>query len=628
MHPIRVVILVVAMLAFGLAVSRFLPWRAGREPAIQTVNDPPSPANAAETIRERRSAHRAPSTKTLYLTEPNDDTGIRFKHCSGTSADKPFPSANGSGIAAFDYDLDGLYDLYFATGVPFPIDAGQREHRNRIYRNLGNWKFADVTEVTGLGHNGFSAGLAAGDIDNDGFTDLYVTCFGKNYLFQNQGDGTFIRLPDSVGVADQRWSASAAFLDYDQDGWLDLYVCNYAKWSLETQRWCGDRDLNVRTHCNPHSVEPEPDALFRNQGDGTFVEVTEQVGVDTQVGRGQGIVAADVNEDGRIDLYIGNDLNRNALFLNQVDGRFHDSSEMSGAGFDYTGFAQAGMGVDVGDVDGDGRCELFVTNFRAEHNTLYANLGVDLDWREKAPTDSNTAPATRTRLFEDVSKSRGVAGPSMPWVGWGTAFVDLDLDGWLDLIVTNGHVDDNRELLGENTPYRQPALIWRNTNGTSFQSLGAAAGDYFGEHRVGRGLVLSDLDNDGDQDVVIGHQDEEPALLRNESMFEKSEAIWSVVLTLVGLRTNRSAVGSTVTLRTDDRNVVRQVKGGGSYLSANDPRLFLAIPAKNKKPICDVRWPGGRQTKLIGLEAGRSYVVIEPPPTVTQPRVIAEKEWR
>ena len=159
MHPIRVVILVVAMLAFGLAVSRFLPWRAGREPAIQTGNDPPSPANAAETIRERRSAHRAPSTKTLYLTEPNDDTGIRFKHCSGTSADKPFPSANGSGIAAFDYDLDGLYDLYFATGVPFPIDAGQREHRNRIYRNLGNWKFADVTEVTGLGHNGFSAGL-------------------------------------------------------------------------------------------------------------------------------------------------------------------------------------------------------------------------------------------------------------------------------------------------------------------------------------------------------------------------------------------------------------------------------------------------------------------------------------
>ena len=630
MRQIRVLIPVVLAAIVGFVVLR-VQMRSGNQPDIQpeTVVEPgPSQSGPiqGQAATSQKPVSPSVSGKTLFLVEQQGGTGIRFKHCSGTSDTKPFPSANGGGIAALDYDTDGLYDLYFATGTPIPIDPGQKEHSNRIYRNVGNWKFEDTTELARLGHNGFSAGLAAGDIDNDGFTDLYVTCFGKNYLFQNQGDGTFMRLPDSVGVSDERWSTSAAFLDYDDDGWLDIYVCNYAKWSVETQRWCGDRDLNIRTHCNPHSVEPEPDALFRNQGDGTFVEMTRQAGVGGHVGRGQGIVAADMNEDGRIDLYVGNDLNRNALFLNRADGTFHDGSEMSGAGFDYTGFAQAGMGVDVGDVDGDGRGELFVTNFRGEHNTLYANLGVDLDWQEKASTGEETDVATRTRLFEDVSKSRGVAGPSLPWVGWGTAFADLDLDGWLDLIVTNGHVDNNRELLGENTPYRQPALIWRNTRGSRFQSLGSQAGPYFSENRVGRGLVLSDLDNDGDQDVVIGHQDAEPVLLRNESVNARSTETWSVVLSLVGLDSNRSAVGSTVTLRTGDRRVVRQVKGGGSYLSANDLRLFLAIPAGTESPVCEIRWPGGRQTTLNGLTSGCVYTVVEPPLTVSQPRLTAEED--
>ena len=627
MRQIRVVILVALAAVLGYVAIRF---QMGS--GIQQDMEPESVIGSVplqvQTEPPSKSVSQDVSKRTLFLVEQRDGSGIHFKHCSGTSETKPFPSANGSGIAALDYDADGLYDLYFATGTPFPIDPAQNEHHNHIYRNMGDWKFEDVTELAGLGHNGFSAGLAAGDIDNDGFTDLYVTCFGKNYLFQNQGDGTFTRLPDSVGVGDDRWSASAAFFDYDDDGWLDLYVCNYAKWSLETQRWCGDRDLNVRTHCNPHSVEPEPDVLLRNQGDGTFVEVTEQAGVGGHVGRGQGIVAADMNEDGRIDLYVGNDLNRNALFLNRADGTFHDGSEMSGAGFDYTGFAQAGMGVDVGDVDGDGRCELFVTNFRAEHNTLYANLGVDLDWQEKPSAGAENLATIRTRLFEDVSKSRGVAGPSMPWVGWGTAFADLDLDGWLDLIVTNGHVDDNRELLGENTPYRQPALIWRNRRGSRFQSLGAQAGAYFSEYRVGRGLVLSDLDNDGDQDVVIGHQDAQPALLRNESVHGTPAEQWSVVLSLVGLHSNRSAIGSTVTLRTGDRRVVRQVKGGGSYLSANDSRLFLAISAGTETPLCEIRWPGGRQTTLNGLVSGHSYIVVEPPLAVPQPRLIAEEDSR
>lgn len=604
-----------------------------------------------------------------FTTIANDIAGIDFRHQTGTNEEKPFPAANGSGIAVLDYDLDGLDDLYFATGTPFPIDSTRSSPINRCYRNSGQFRFQDVTVSCGLGHNGYSAGLAVGDYDNDGFPDLYVNCFGSNVLYHNQGDGMFERVTEAAQVGDPRWGTSAAFLDYDADGSLDLYVCNYAKWSWETRRWCGNRARQVRIYCSPHSVEPEQDALYHSLGDGRFQDEAVSTGIAQRTGRAQGVVAADLNADGKIDLYVGNDLNANSVFLNQGQGRFEDATEISCAGYDYKGSMQAGMGVDAADVTGDGLAELFVTNFQNEHNTLYLNMA--------------------DGLFQDSSQQFGVYAAGLPWVGWGTAFADFDLDGRSDLVVTNGHVDDNLHRLGENSPYAQPALLWRYEAG-KFRELGAQAGAYFTTPHVGRALVISDLDNDGDQDLVIGHQDEQPAMLRNDCPRGEARA-QSYVLRLIGTQSNRQAIGATITLRwrsststtssktdraeapmvpadpsrterqnvaegleqprresttalpstPDSANVRRpdsepsatagsvieyqvteQIKGGGSYLSSHDLRRVFAAPPSDATVEWEIRWPSGLVSKLERLTPNRIQIIIEPPIADATTRVV------
>lgn len=540
-----------------------------------------------------------------------EKSGITFVHDSGDSAEKPFPAANGSGVAALDLDLDGRCDLYFATGTPFPIDPARISPTNRCYRCLGGWRFADVTEPCGLGHNGYSAGLAVGDFDSDGFPDIYVACYGEDVLYRGFGDGTFEPV-DRVGRAgDTGWATSAAFLDYDADGLLDIYVCNYGKWSLETNRFCGDRERNVRLFCSPRSVEPQPGVLYRNAGDGTFEETTEAAGLSKRVARAQGVVCGDFNDDGRTDIYVGNDLHPNSLFVNRGDGTFDDASEFSGAAYDFQGVMQAGMGVDAADTDGDGDSDLFVTNFEGEYNTLYENRGGG--------------------SFQDVSHSRGLAAESIPWIGWGTRFADFDLDGWPDLVVTNGHVDDNRHLLGQSSPHAQPALAYRNVSGR-FEFVGPAAGPYFSGRHVGRALALADLDGDGDQDLVIGHQDDRPGLLRNESRGSMmapnpggrhSTEKPCVVLRLAGVRSNRDAVGSTLTFRSGDRVLVQQIKGGGSYLSAHDLRQTFAVRPGEAEIACDVLWPSGGRSRIPGLEPGKEYVVTEPRDPSEDPSILS-----
>jgi prepilin-type processing-associated H-X9-DG protein len=345
-----------------------------RDEPVPTVSGRKSAAVSSKTGSDPDAASvrvAVPQTEPPFrLVEiPSETSGIRFRHVSGNAKDKPFPAANGSGVGALDYDLDGRYDLYFATGTAFPLDRQRRDPINRMYRNLGEWRFDDVTGETGLGHNGFSSGIAVGDFDADGFPDVYVTCYGRNQFYRNCGDGTFENVGTNADGGD--FSTSAAFFDYDGDGLLDLYVCNYGKWSYEQNRFCGDRTRGVRIFCSPKSLEPERDVLLRNQGDGTFHDATAEAGLDKQVGRGQGVLAADVNGDGHVDLYLGNDIHPNFLYLNQGNGRFRDASEASGTAYDGDGRMQAGMGVAGTDVDRDGRWDLFVTNFEGEHHTLF-----------------------------------------------------------------------------------------------------------------------------------------------------------------------------------------------------------------------------------------------------------------
>ncbi|MEO1998620.1 MAG: VCBS repeat-containing protein, partial [Planctomycetaceae bacterium] len=484
---IRIVISVVVLLLVAAAAWLYV----ANEPRGASAVDEPPPVSDARPAKSSVASQNAAD----WFRDMTPECGIPFVHATGTNAEKPFPAANGSGVAACDFDLDGRCDVMFGCGTGFPIQPGSQTPTDRLYRNLGDWRFEDVSLASGLNHNGYSAGLATGDFDCDGFPDVFVNCFGASCLYRNQGDGTFQKLVET-GLEDQRWGTSAAFFDFNADGLLDLYVCHYAEWTWETNKFCGDRERKVRLYCSPRSVAPTADALYVNNGDGSFHDGTAAAGLTGAAGRSQGVVAADLDGDGAIDLYIGNDLHPNSLFLNRGDGQFRDATETSGVAYDYQGNSQAGMGVAAADTDGDGLFELLVTNFSNEHNAFYSNMGQG--------------------VFQDVSHRLGLAGDSLPWIGWGTTLTDFNLDGWCDLLVTNGHVDDNRSQLGQDTPHAQPPLLWSNRQGR-FHFVGSEGGNYFRGSSVGRGLATGDLDGDNAVDVVIGHQDGRPALLRNLS---------------------------------------------------------------------------------------------------------------
>ncbi|MEZ6061900.1 MAG: CRTAC1 family protein [Planctomycetaceae bacterium] len=563
-------------------------------PAASSSN---GPLPATSTNPAGHTASGGSAAGTIRLVEvPPAESGVDFLHVSGDSEEKPFPAANGSGGGAIDVDQDGLFDLYFATGAPFPLTSTEASPSNRCYRNLGDWKFQEITAEAGLTFRGYSAGVAVADFDSDGFPDLYVTCFGENQWFRNLGDGTFENAPISPGG---NFSTSAAWLDYNGDGLVDLYVGNYGHWSFEENQYCGDRSRGVRIFCSPNSLEPEPDRLLQNLGDGTFLDATSAAGVDQVTGRAQGVLATDVNADGNTDLYIGNDIHPNFLFLNDGDGHFADATELSGAAYDGRGQMQAGMGVASADINHDGRLDLFVTNFEGEQNTLYLQ----------------SAPDT----FYDASNMLGLAPDSKPWVGWGTAFVDFNLDGWKDVIVTNGHVDNNLPQMGRDVPYEQPALVWQNNEGR-FRCLADSAGSWFRVSHPGRGLITADLDNDGDTDIVVTQQDQHPALLRNDSPEFDRSARNSVTLRLIGRESNRDAIGTRIEITSAETPRVECIQNGGSYLSAHDSRLIIPVDPSGTADL-KILWPSGAQSMVIGLKASQNYAVIEP--STTEPASIS-----
>jgi hypothetical protein len=543
---------------------------------------------------------KQPEPSPFRFAEIAKEAGLDFVHFSGMNENKHFPTANGSGVAVFDYDGDGKLDIYFASCTLLPPGTAVKGP-NRLFKNMGDNKFKDVTESSGLGFRGFCHGIVVGDIDNDGDRDVFLCNYGPNVLYLNNGDGTFKDISKSAGIDKPNWSSGGAFLDYDNDGDLDLYVSNYGEWKLpDDDKYCGDPEKKIRLYCSPRTIRTVKHLFYRNNGDLTFTDVYDKaiLTIDPETkkqkprsdGHGFGVVTADLNGDGLIDIYVANDMNPNFLFLNKGDGTFEDATESGGAAYDEKGQAQSGMGVDAEDVNGDGLPELIVTNFTNEYNTLYQNLG--------------------RGSFMDSTPFFGLSADTTPWVGWGTAFADFDNDGWPDNFVTNGQVDDNRKLLGESTEYEEPALLFVNLKGKRFRLATRDAGSYFDSRHVGRGAAFGDIDNDGDIDIVVNHKDGAPALLRNDT---KSDNHW-IRLELQGTKSNRDAIGARVEVDLGGRTIFRQRKGGYSLESSNDPRLTIGVGPSDLVKKLTVRWPSGAVTTLENLKTDRAHKIVEPQP--------------
>jgi hypothetical protein len=517
----------------------------------------------------------------VVFTDVTRATGITFKHTLAPEKKYILESMSG-GVALIDFDRDGRLDLYLVNAPAVATAAEPRSARSELWRNNGDGTYADVTDKAGVGYPGWGMGAAVGDYDNDGWDDLYVTCFGPDRLFRNQGDGTFVDVTAKAGVSDPRWSTGAAFGDYDNDGRLDLFVANYVEMRLDglpefgKGKTCQFQGLAVQ--CGPRGLPGAGDSLFRNNGDGTFSDVSVRAGVQDTAGRyGMGVAWCDFNDDGRVDLYVANDTGPNYLYRNNGNGTFTDVGLASGTALSENGAAQASMGVAIGDYDHRGRWNILVTNFSDEYNTLYRH--------------------EKDFVFADASYATQTAKASLPYVGWGAGFFDYDNDGWLDLLVVNGHVYPQVERAGLSTAYRQPKLLYRNRRDGTFADAGREAGPAIAHPEVGRGAAFGDLDNDGDVDVVIGNLDGAPTVLRNEGGSRNN----SLTIDLAGGASNRSAFGARVRVTSGDLVQIAERRSGGSYISQNDTRLHFGLEKRTTIDAVEVRWPAGTTQTFTGL---------------------------
>jgi hypothetical protein len=541
---------------------------------------------AEQTRRSRGS--------TVELLDVTQAAGITFLHQS--AAEKRYiVESMGGGVAIFDFDRDGWLDLYLLNSSTVEgALAGKARPKAALYRNLGNGTFREVADAAGLADPGWAMGVAVADYDNDGWDDLYVTCFGPNRLYRNRGNGTFEEVTKRAGVGDDRFSTGAAWGDYDRDGDLDLAVANYVDFSLEDLPQFGKGPLcqykNLSVQCGPRGLPGAGDSLYRNNGDGTFTEVSAQAGVDDPAGYyGLGVVWSDLDEDGWPDLFIANDATPNYFYRNNQDGTFREEGLVSGLAVDESGLEQGCMGIALGDYDRDGRIDLFVTNFADQYNTLYRNLG--------------------DGIFSDLSRASQISAGSVPLVGWGTGFFDVDHDGWLDLLVVNGHVYPQVEGAFPGGLYRQPKLFSRNRGDGTFVDASAWPSQALQQRRASRGAAWGDFDNDGDLDILVNELDGMPMLLRNEGGHRAGS--W-LNLKLVGTRSNRNAIGTRVSLRAGSRRYVDEVRAGGSYLSHSDRRLHFGLGAATHIDEIRIEWPSG-MVETLPRQAVNQFLTLQEP---------------
>ena len=522
----------------------------------------------------------------IQLSDATKQTGITFKHTDGSSGEYYIMETVSAGLALFDYDGDGDVDIYFLNGAPLPGKRPGVAPRNALYRNDGQWIFTDVTEAAGVGDTGYGLGVAVADYDNDGDPDIYLNNHGPNVLYRNNADGTFADVTKEAGVGNgHKVGAGVCFLDMEGDGDLDLYVANYLAFSNDTHAKV--QALTKLMYAIPRYYQPVPDTLYRNNGNGTFTDVSAERGVGTQAGWGMGMVCGDYDSDGDTDVFVANDVSVNHLFQNDGRGHFEEVGLLAGVAYDGSGLEQGGMGVDCGDYDNDGWLDFYLTNYQNEQATLYKNLGDE--------------------MFEDVTFATGAGAGTRNNVTWGNSFVDFDNDGRRDIFVACGHLQDKIEQFDDVSTYHQRNILLRNTGSGKFVDVSDECGDGLKVNLSSRGAGFDDLDNDGDIDVVILNSRREPTLLRNDSAHDNH---WLQVR-LRGVKTNRDGVGARVRVVAGDLTQIDEVHSGRGYQSHYGTRLHFGLGKRDRVDRVEVRWVGGGVDTANDVAADQILTVIE-----------------
>jgi hypothetical protein len=534
----------------------------------------------------RRMRAAAPTFEEI----PASVSGLSWVHENAMSPDRFLPETMGPGVAFFDYDNDGWMDVLMVNSGPADFYTPPSPLKHALYKNNRDGTFTDVTEKAGITGQTFGMGCAIGDFDNDGYQDVFVTAYGRPFLYKNNGNGTFADITEKAGLLKApRWTTSAVWFDYDNDGRLDLFLCSFVEFSLKNNVFCGDNKLGRKFYCIPRVFRPTPSALFHNNGDGTFTDVSAGTDIARAMGKALGVVATDINNDGLLDLFVANDTVQNFLFANRGKGKWEEIGLASEVGFSANGTPRSGMGVDATDLDQDGRQDLFVANVDQEMFSLYRNDG--------------------NEFFSDIASVHGISQATRLLSGWGLKFFDYDNDSHVDLFLANGHPDDMIEMYSQQVKYKEPLLLFHNNGQGKLQHVSVQSGPVFQKSFPARGLAIGDYDNDGRIDVLIGNNGEAPVLLKNNA----GDGHHWLGVTLRGTACNRDAIGAILTWTFAGQKRTRFKIGGGSYLSAHDPREVLGIGKATAIESLEIKWPApsGKVETFTNLPIDRYVTIVE-----------------
>lgn len=536
-----------------------------------------------------RTRAAAPPPAPVF-TEVTRSAGIDFVHDNGAFGEKYYPERMGGGAACFDANGDDWPDLFLVNGAPLPGHPEPQPQPSRLYINRGDGTFTDRTAGSGLETIGYGMGVAAGDVDNDGDADLFVSRLGRSSLFLNRGDGTFTDGTARAGLGIPGYSTSAAFLDYDRDGLLDLYVCRYIPWNSPKDDYLCRSPAGGKQYCSVHVYPGLEHRLFRNLGGARFEDVSRRTGIADHTARGLAVVCGDYDRDGDTDLFVANDETPNFLWRNEGGDRFTEAAGEAGFAYNEQGISTAGMGLDIADVDGNGTDDVIESDFQGQRKTLYVGDG--------------------RGFFTANGENKGLGDMPVNRLGFGIGFLDFDLDGWPDIFIANGHVNDDIEKLDPSAPFQQTAQLFRNLGGGRFEDASAGLGEYGRTPRVGRGTAFGDIDNDGDVDLLVVNNGQPAVLLRNDSPRRNH---W-VGIRCVGTRCARSAYGTRLTVEAGGRIQSREVRAAASYLSSHDPRVLFGLGSAARIDRLEVRWPDGSVREWRNLEGNRYLDIVEGEP--------------